>query len=264
MTGQCYVHSVRRLRDFQRRSAGPYFDGPKPRVLAHRGLAIDEDENTLPAFAAAFRSGAQIIETDVRATRDGVAVLLHDEILASGVRVKDLSLDDLRAKLLPRGGTVATLAEALTAFPDARFNIDIKSSRAISGTVSDVLKSQAIDRVLVTSFAGTRRRSAVRALSGVATSASATMVVTAVLAGAIGWNAALRFILRNVDAVQIPERVLRIRTATAPMVRRFHAAGVEIHVWTINDESTMQRLIGAGVDGIVTDHCDVAVRVLAL
>ena len=253
-----------RLRDSRKRIPGAFFDGPKPRVLAHRGLARDCDENTLSAFRAALNSGAHIIETDVQATRDGVAVLFHDDALATGVRVQHLTLAELRRQVLPRGGTIPTLHEALAAFPDARFNIDLKSPMAIPHVVHSIVQAEAIHRVLVTSFSGKRRRTAARALVGVATSASATMVVAAVLAGAAGWRGVMRWILRNVDAVQIPERVLGMRTTTPPMVERFHAAGVEIHVWTINEESAMRRLLLAGVDGIVSDRCDVAVRAFAL
>jgi len=255
---------VSRLRDSRQRTPGAFFAGAKPRILAHRGLALDCDENTLFAIGAALAAGAQIIETDVQATRDGVAVLMHDETLATGAPVSGLSLAELQGVRLPRGGMIPTLQEALTAFPNARFNIDLKSAEAIASVIAVIIQEKAQDRVLVTSFSGSRRRVATRALSGVATSASATMVVAAVLAGAVGWRWAMRRILRNVDAVQIPERVLRIGTTTPPMVKRFHAAGVEIHVWTINEESAMKRLLGAGVDGIVTDRCDVAQRVFAL
>ena len=253
-----------RPRGLRQRQQSAFFAGRLPRVLAHRGLAVEVDENTLAAFAAALAAGAQIIETDVQATRDGVAVLFHDDALPSGVLVREVSVSQLQAEELPRGGTVPTLAEALRAFPNAKFNIDLKSADAISDAISAIYIAGAVERVLVTSFSGRRRREAVRRLPGVATSASATIVVAAVLAGKLGWGAVMKWVLRDIDAVQIPETVLRLTTTTPPMVRRWHAAGVEVHVWTINEEMAMQRLIAAGVDGIVTDRCDVAHRVFAL
>jgi len=237
--------------------------------LAHRGLALTADENTLEAFAAALGDGAQIIETDVRATRDGIAVLIHGETLASGSRVQDLSLAELQEVTLPNGGFVPSLRETLAAFPGAKFNIDMKSADAVAPASQAIREGSALTRVLVTSFSGTRQREAVRLLpgvvtSGTATSGTATMVVSAVLAGKLGWTALMRWILRSVDAVQIPERVLTMRTTSPLMVKRFHAAGVEVHVWTINNEADMIRLRAAEVDGIVTDRCDVARRVFAL
>ncbi|HWV49522.1 MAG TPA: glycerophosphodiester phosphodiesterase family protein, partial [Microbacterium sp.] len=70
-------------------------------------------------------------------------------------------------------------------------------------------------------------------------------------------------VLRDVDAVQIPERQGSIRVFTASLVRAAHRAGVEVHVWTVNDVDDMRRLIGAGADGIVTDRADAALKALA-
>ncbi len=63
--------------------------------------------------------------------------------------------------------------------------------------------------------------------------------------------------------MQIPERILRVRSTSRRVLRAFHAAGVEVHIWTINDAATMNRLLDAGVDGIMTDRADIAVKVLA-
>lgn len=253
-----------RPRGSRQRQQSAFFSGPLPRVLAHRGLAVDVDENTLGAFAAALAAGAQMIETDVQSTRDGVAILFHDDALPSGIRVADISAEQLRLVVLPRGGRVSSLREALSTFPDAKFNIDLKSADAIADAASAIHDAGARDRVLVTSFSGRRRRAVVRLLPGVATSASATIVVSAVIAGKLGWRALMAWVLRDVDAVQIPETVLGLTTTTSRMVRRWHDAGVEVHVWTINEELAMHRLIAAGVDGIVTDRCDVAHRAFAL
>ena len=242
----------------------PFFSGGLPRILAHRGLAREADENTIAAFAAALATGAQIIETDVRATADGVAVLFHDEVMASGAAVKDLTFTELHAVRLPKGGTVPTLSEALTHFPEAKFNIDFKVAEAIVPAARAIAEASAIDRVLVASFSRVRQRRATGLLPGAATSASALTVLRAVVAGKIRWTAMMRWTLRGVDAVQIPMRVLGMQATTRAMVKRFHAAGVEVHVWTINEESDMIALHGAGVDGIVTDRSDVAHRVFAL
>jgi glycerophosphoryl diester phosphodiesterase len=250
----------------------PFLSGTAPRVLAHRGLALDTDENTLDAFRAAVAAGADIIETDVRATRDGVAVLFHDDALkvsnATGIsslrRIRDLLWTEVQLVVLPRGGRIPSLAEALAALPGVKLNIDLKSSDAVKPTVTQIRDAGAADRVLLTSFSEARRRAATKAVPGVATSASAALVIVAVLGARLGWGAVVRWALGKVDALQIPEQVLRITTTRPAMISQFHEAGVEVHVWTINDDATMRRLRDAGVDGVVTDRTDVARLVFPL
>jgi glycerophosphoryl diester phosphodiesterase len=117
--------------------------------------------------------------------------------------------------------------------------------------------------VLVSSFSERRRQAALQLLPGVATSASGPVFARALLAAHAGFTPLLRRILRDVDAVQIPERALGLATTTPAMVDRFHEAGVEVHIWTINDPNDMARLLDVGVDGIVTDRADVAVELIA-
>ena len=73
----------------------------------------------------------------------------------------------------------------------------------------------------------------------------------------------MRRALAGLHAVQIPERALGLSTVTPARIRAFHAAGVEVHVWTINDPATMHHLLDRGVDGIVTDRADLALAVIA-
>lgn len=244
-----------------------YFFPPAPRVIAHRGFALDAPENTLLAFEHALALGITHLETDVRATSDGIPVLWHDESLdrVGGVagKITDLSLAELRAVDLGRNQCIATLAEALEAFPDARFNIDIKSLNAADVTASVILAARAADRVLVTSFSQARRLRALRSLTGVATSASAPRLAAAVLSARVGLTFVAERVLRGADAVQMPTRVLGVTTTTPAMLRRLHSAVREVHVWTINDANVMRRLWAMGVDGVVTDRADLALNALA-
>jgi len=236
-------------------------------VLAHRGLALDAPENTLLAFAAAVGIGITHIETDVHASRDGVAVISHDPQLdrVAGIagRVDALSMSQLRRVDLGRAQGFVSLAEALDVFPETRFNIDIKSADAVAGTVAAVRAAKAVDRVLVTSFSEARRRAAVRQLPRVATSASSSVFAAALAAGKAGATPLLRRILRGVDAVQVPESYSGVSITTGSMISRLHSAKVEVHVWTVNDAPAMHRLLDLGVDGIVTDRADIALGVLA-
>lgn len=247
-------------------AAEAYFSPALPRVLAHRGLAVDAPENTLLAFAHALAIGVEHLETDVHASRDGVAVIAHDADLdrVAGIpgRVGELTAAELAQVPLGEGQGFPTLAEALEAFPEARFNIDLKSAEAVAPAVDAVRQLRAEHRVLLTSFSERRRAAALRLLPEVATSASAPRFAAALLAARLGAVPLVRVALAGVHAVQMPERALGGETTAPRVLRTFRAAGVEVHVWTVNDPATMHTLLDRGVDGIVTDRADLALEVL--
>jgi glycerophosphoryl diester phosphodiesterase len=235
-------------------------------LFAHRGLAVDAPENTLLAFARAVAVGATYVETDVHATHDGVAVIAHDpdlkRVAGRDVRVAQLTMNELRRIDLGHGQSFCSLAEALDAFPDTRFNIDVKSRAAVQPTVAAILKAGASNRVLVSSFDERRRAAAIRGLPGVVSSSSARRFVFALLGGKIGFSPAVRGSLRGLVAVQVPEKAIGLKVTTARMIQRLHAAGVEVHVWTVNDPRRMTELLDLGVDGLVTDRIDVALELM--
>jgi glycerophosphoryl diester phosphodiesterase len=237
-------------------------------VLAHRGLALDAPENTLLAFQKAVDVGVTHLETDVHGSSDGVAMVSHDpdltRLAGRPARVGQLTAGELRAIDLGHGQGFCSLADALDAFPEARFNIDIKAADAVAPTIATIRDARAIDRVLIGSFSPARRLAVVRQLPGVATSISSRGAVAAVSAArTAGGIPALRRILRDVHAVQFPLSILGMATMTPRTIAAFHAAGVEVHAWTINDEPTMERLLDLGVDGLVSDRADLAMGVLA-
>jgi glycerophosphoryl diester phosphodiesterase len=242
--------------------ADSFFSPASPRVFAHRGLALEAPENTMLAFLKALSIGVDYLETDVHASSDGIAVIAHDETLSRvadrPVRVDHLTMAELRRVNLGEGQSFVTLAEVLDAFPDARFNIDIKSDAAMEPTVEAILEAGAVKRVLIASFDDRRRLAAVKRLPGVATSASRGASGQAIAAARLGVLPAVRRALRGVDAVQLPDKVKGVRIITPRLVSLMHSAGVEVHVWTINDVPTMERLLAMGVDGIVTDRADLA------
>ena len=239
-----------------------YFSGTTPRILAHRGLALQAPENTLLAFLGALALGLTHLETDVRASRDGVAVLAHDPELSRLVgrpeRIDSLSFAQLSSIALGADQHVCSLAEALDAFPEARFNLDIKSSDAVQPTVDAIRVARATDRVLVTSFSESRRRATVDQLPGVATSASAVLVAVSYVLAWLRLARPLDLLLRNIDAVQIPERYHGLDLMSPPVLSLLRRQHREVHVFTINDPAEMLRLWKSGVDGVVTDRADLA------
>jgi len=245
----------------------PYFATPLPRVIAHRGLSLDAPENTLLAFAHALALDVTHVETDVHVSADGVAMIAHDATLhrvaGRAQRIDELTARELAKIDLGDDQYMPTLAEALDTFTDARFNIDVKTLAVVEPAVDAIRAAAAEDRVLITSFSESRRRRALALLPTVATSASGPRFAAALLASVIRGGPAVRAALRGLHAVQIPERAMGLTTVTPARIRAFHAAGVEVHVWTINDEADMRRLLALGVDGIVTDRADIAMAVIA-
>lgn len=230
------------------------------RILAHRGLARTAPENTLAAFRDAADAGADIVETDVHASSDGECIISHDPVIraASGATsIAETSAKELADIDLGRGTHAPTLYEALTRFPSLRFNIDVKARAAVEPSVRAVLDADAVSRVLMTSFDEVTRAAVVAKLPGVATSASARMVVRAYPWLVAGHVRRLSAALRGVAAVQVP--VQKVVPVIGPRsVRLLHRAGVEVHVWTVNDPGRMRWLRKCGVDGVVTDRCDLA------
>lgn len=244
-----------------------YFATPTPRVLAHRGLAIEAPENTLLAFAAAVGIGITHLETDVHVSADGVAMVAHDpdlsRVAGRATRVDDLTVRELAELDLGDGQHMPTLTETLDGFPQAFFNIDLKTMDAVAPAVAAISAVRAQNRVLLTSFSERRRRAALRLLPGIATSASGPRFAAALLASVVRGGPLVRAALRGLHAVQIPQRALGLDTVTPARIRAFHAAGVEVHVWTINDAETMGTLLERGIDGIVTDRADIGLEVVA-
>jgi glycerophosphoryl diester phosphodiesterase len=223
-------------------------------------------DNTILSFERAISAGAEYLEIDVHGTRDGIAVVSHDPDLVrlTGRResIAELSFAELAAIELGRQQRFSSLGEILARFPTTRLNIDIKAPLAVAGTVLAVHNARAHERVLITSFSERRRRAVVRQLPGVATSASYIRVALALVAANLRLSGGVRLALRGIHAVQIPLRAGRIPLLTPRLVEAIHRAGAEVHIWTINDRATMERLLDLGIDGLVTDRADVAVQLL--
>jgi hypothetical protein len=111
-----------------------YLDTP-PLAFAHRGGAADGDENTADAFGRAVEMGYLYLETDVHATADGEVVVFHDDtldrLLGRPGRVRDVRWADLKALRVGGVAAVPRLADVLEAWPNVRFNIDMKDDPAV-------------------------------------------------------------------------------------------------------------------------------------
>jgi len=252
--------------------AKPYLSPVSFRFLAHRGLTVGEnsqqlDENTQSAFARALQVGANYLEVDVRASRDGVVVVCHDadlvRIADRPQKVAELDWAVLEAIPLRNGGKLMSLEQLLSQFGDARINIDIKSLDAAEGTAQAVRRQNAQDRVLISSFSEGRRAATVALLPGIATSGSASRLLMTWLAHKLGSKALLRRSLEGLDALQIPLSRGLLRFDSESFISAVRGFGVEVHYWTINDPKTAKLLRSRGANGIVSDRIDLIVAALA-
>jgi glycerophosphoryl diester phosphodiesterase len=240
-------------------AAHPYLDAPTPLAFAHRGGAAGGDENTAAAFTRCADLGYRYVETDVHATSDGVAVVFHDATLARMTgdrrRVCDVRWADLATMRVGGDAAVPRLDDVLGAWPQIRFNIDIKSEQAVGPTLEAVRRAGALDRVLLASFSDARLSRIRRELGPTAATSMGTREVARLWAGArLGRP---QRIPDGVVAAQVPVRHSGIRVVTPRFLAYAHRLGLQVHVWTIDDPARMHELLDLGVDGIMTDRVDV-------
>ena len=242
-----------------------FLEGQHPRVIAHRGLALDHPENTLGAFTAALDSGADILETDVHLSKDGSVIVAHDPDLTRVAGrpglVADFSERELAEIDLGSGEGFPTLDQLLSQFPHAKFNIDLKTRTAVEPFAEIIRAHRAESRILATSFDEPTRQAVINLLPEVASSTSRSMVIQARLRTWLGLPMEKWTVPAEVVALQIPPAMYGVALVTPSMLRLAKRKGLEVHVWTINNPEDMRRLWTMGVHGIVTDRSDLAVEV---
>jgi glycerophosphoryl diester phosphodiesterase len=241
----------------------PYLVHDGPIAMAHRGGALHPDnigyENSLRAFEHAAKLGYRYLETDLHATRDGVVIAFHDSRLdrvtdRTGV-VAELPWSEVSKAKINGHEPIPRLDELLEHFPQLKFNLDIKAENGLKPTADVLRAANAIDRVCVSSFSQSRVRRIRNELG------------PRLCTGYGDWETALiRFLPIPLQAggacLQIPERYGQLRVLTRGLVKRAHALGKQVHAWTIDDPADMNRLLDAGVDGLITDRTDLLRDVL--
>jgi glycerophosphoryl diester phosphodiesterase len=259
----------------------PFFDLPTPIAIGHRGCAGEVPENTLASFEAGLAAGAAILESDVHLTRDGVPVLIHDDdvgrVSDGSGPVREHSLAELERldagyrfaspggghPFRGRGLRIPTLRAALAAFPDARFNLELKEDvpEIAERSVEVVVEAGRQSLTLLTSgedeIMARLRRHLERVDPPIAQGACAGDVLQFVRAALDGTAPA-----PGPMALQIPTEHAGRPLVTRELVEHAHAHDVQVHVWTIDDPGEMKRLLDLGVDGIVTDFPGRLVRVI--
>jgi glycerophosphoryl diester phosphodiesterase len=250
----------------------PIFESPRTLLFAHRGGGGLRPENTLAAFDEGLRCGADGIELDVHLSKDAVVVVHHDATVdrTTGVRgaLRSRSADELSRidaaywfstgdgfPLRGRGIGVPTLAAVLGRYRDCRVIIELKVNHPelARAVVSVVRAADAIERVCVGST-GVRAIREVRALQPeLATSAAREEVRWALYRSWCRWPVAHV----AYGGYQVPEVYGATRVVSPLFVRHAHTAGLAVQVWTVDREDDARKLLGWGVDALITDRPDV-------
>jgi glycerophosphoryl diester phosphodiesterase len=255
----------------------PFLDHPGPIAFAHRGGAGEAPENTLVAFEIAVTLGYTYLETDAHITRDGVLVAFHDDRLDRVTdltgRIAELGIDEVEAAdagytFSPDdGGTfpfrgqgirVPRLEHLLVRWPEARVNIDPKADACVVPLAALLDRLNAWDRVCIGSFSDRRLRG-IRELGRGRTCTSMGPPAVALCRAAATFGLMPRL---GADCLQVPTRRGLVPIVTERFLAAAHRAHLPVHVWTVNDEPTIQWLLALGVDGIMSDRLRLLLDVL--
>ena len=257
----------------------PWDRTDRPLVFGHRGGSRLAPENTLAAFDRGVAEGVDGLELDVRLSHDGKVMVCHDARLdrtcdvtgaIADMMSSDLSRVDAGYRFSPGDGTypfracgfvVPTLREVVSRYPQYRLIVEMKDDTpAMARATVDVLREAgALDRVCLGSFYAGVLRQARRLAPGTATSGARDEVFRAFVCSRIGWLPPFR----RYQVLQIPERRESIRVVTPRFVRAAHRVGVPVQVWIVDCADDIRRLLEWGVDAIITDRPDVAVKTVA-
>jgi glycerophosphoryl diester phosphodiesterase len=262
----------------------PFFSDQGVLVIAHQGGDGLRPSNTMASFQNAVDLGVDVLEMDIHSTSDNVLVTIHDATVdrtTDGTgRVHDFTFAELQQLDAgydwptleeeadntdrPFRGqriVIPALEEVFQTFPDMRMNIEIKQQEpSIAAPFCALLREYGMtDQVLVASFSQTAITEFRQACTEVPTSAVESEVRLFFVLNTIGLSAAYQ---PTIFAFQVPEYSAGLQVVTHSFVRNAQQHNIHVHPWTINDTESMQRMIDAGVNGIITDYPDLLLELL--
>ena len=234
-------------------SIHPYLDVPGVAISAHRGGSIEAPENTIESFKYSIELGSSYIETDVQLSSNGIPYIFHDDdlkrLFGKNIIFNSLHSDEIDELILFDKYKIPTLESTLQKFPDALFQIDVKTDEVVLPTMEVIKKTNSTDKVCIASFSSKRLKQVHKLYPEICLSMGPFEVMKLLLAS---FGLYRRKVPGN--CLQIPIYQYGIKLVTKRFINYIHSIGLKIHVWTINDEDTMQKLIDLGVDGIITDR----------
>ncbi|MDJ0915515.1 MAG: glycerophosphodiester phosphodiesterase [Desulfobacterales bacterium] len=250
----------------------PFFKDDQLLIFAHRGGRGIGPEHTMPTYHQAVHAGVDVLELDLRTTRDNQLVIIHDNTVdrctnGSGMVVAHTLADlkkldagyrwrsdaDRHYPFRNQGLTIPTLLEVFETFPHIRFNIEIKSAAmpAVASLCQLIRTHGKTDQVLVASFGCKPLDEFRRLCPEVATSACASEARTFYWLNKLYLASLYQ---PPFEALQVPETFGKLRIISKRFVTAAHGKRIKVHVWTVNDSKQFERLLALNVDGIITDY----------
>jgi glycerophosphoryl diester phosphodiesterase len=234
-----------------------FLDGPAPVAMAHRGGAIEHLENTFPAFQACVEMGYRYLETDVRVTADGVLAVFHDPTLErvtdrSG-RIDTLPWSEVSTARIGGREPILRLEDLLGAWPDVRFNLDIKAAGVLAPLVRLVRRLAIADRICLGSFSDARIAAARRLFGPAVCTALGPRGVAALRLSSYSPRAA-GLVRIQAGVAQVPLQLGGRALVDERFLAAAHARDLQVHVWTVDAEEEVTTMLDLGVDGLMTDR----------
>ena len=234
-----------------------FLDAPTPLAFAHRGGAIEHLENSMPAFEACVALGYRYLETDVRATADGVLVAFHDATLERTTdragRIERLPWSEIEKVRIGGREPIVRLEDLLGAWPDVRFNLDIKAAGVLAPLVRTVRRLKAADRLCLASFSDARIAAARRLFGPSMCTSLGPRGVAALRLSSYSPRAA-GLVRITAGCAQVPLHLGGRALVDERFVAAAHARGLQVHVWTVDTEDGVDTMLDLGVDGVMTDR----------
>ncbi len=222
-------------------------------VIAHRGASGYAPENTLKAFKTAWIMKADMVELDAQETSDGRLVCIHDFELPRTTNgegyVGELTYHEIKELDAGQGERVPLLSEVLD-FARGRIgvNIEIKALSVEKRVLELVTEREMLDSVMFSSF----MHNTVRVVKNLNASARTAIILSKPRDDVVRYTLDL-----GANAINPP-----FETLTPELVKDAHEAHLEIFPYTMNDATSMRKLLSIGVDGLITDLPDVCVKVV--
>jgi len=243
-----------------------FLDAPVPLAFAHRGGAIEHLENSMPAFEACVALGYRYLETDVRMTADGVLVAFHDATLERTTdrtgRIESMPWKEVAQARIGGREPVVCLEDLLMAWPDVRFNLDIKAAGVLAPLVRTVRRLEVADRLCLASFSDARLAAARRVFGPSVCTSLGPRGVAALRLSSYSPRAA-GLVRMSAGCAQVPLHLGGRALVDERFVAAAHDRGLQVHVWTVDTADDVGALLDLGVDGVMTDRPAMLREVLA-
>jgi glycerophosphoryl diester phosphodiesterase len=233
----------------------------KPFITAHRGASGLAPENTMASILLALKLGADFSEIDVQETADGKIIVLHDSNLSRTTNQKgkiwklsfaDIQNTDAGSWFSPdfSGEKIPTLESVVDlVIGKMKLNIELKTNghhiKLAERVVEIIERKNIFDQCVVTSF----DLEEVKKVKLLNPKIKTGLIFSKIPQNDI-WNS--EFDLFSIDK----------KLATKEFIQKTHEAGKEVHVWTVNKEKKMRKLIELGVDNIITNIPNVLIKIL--